>query len=639
MFTGHKSQLTAALIVGSLGVVYGDIGTSPLYALKEVFFGHFHLARNLPNVLGALSLIFWALMIVVTIKYIFYIMRADNHGDGGILALLALIRQGKIKRTIQISVAFLIIIGASLLYGDGVITPAISVLSAVEGLSVITANFDKFIIPITVAILAGLFIIQKNGSGVVGKFFGPVMILWFLVLIALGLPQIIHNPVVLNAINPMWAMNFFILNRWVGFLVLGAVVLCVTGVEALYADMSHFGKRAITTAWVGLVYPALAINYFGQGAKLLTNDVILNNHLFYSLAPSSLIIPLVILSTCATVIASQALISGAFSLTHQAIALGLFPRLKIVHTNPTMGGQIYLPFVNWFLFFGCAALVIFFKTSGALAAAYGIAVTGTMTITTIAFYVLARYQWKWSLYLIGPLILFFLVIDLAFLSANLLKFFQGGFISIAIAFFIFTIIRVWEWGRGKVTEVHKASPGMSVDELIEKHFSGECHLVNRSVVALSARPVTSVDEKIPTALNSFYERWGDLGIKHIIFFTVVYLDQPYVSKDDRYVVTTFHTSEKCGTILSIQAFYGYMQTPNIRALLIDLKEKGIIKIPANPKKWLVLATNERFVSKERGVLNKIRMALFKIVSKLSKPSVDYLGFGNDPQVSLETLNI
>jgi KUP system potassium uptake protein len=444
--TGTGGRYLAALALGALGVVYGDIGTSPLYALREVFHGPYGITPNADNVYGVLSLVFWSLIIVISLKYINLILRADNRGEGGILALTALATP--IRPLLPSRRRWLVLLGvfgASLLYGDGVITPAISVLSAVEGLKVATPLFEPYVLPITIAIIVGLFLIQSRGTGRIGRLFGPIMLLWFSVLGLLGVIHIFDNPSIFLSLNPIYGFNFFLDNGVRGFLVLGTVFLVVTGGEALYADMGHFGRKPITIAWFALVLPALLLNYFGQGAMLL-NEPERAENLFYMMAPEWATLPLVALSTMATIIASQALISGAFSITMQAQNLGFLPRLRVVHTSPTEFGQIYIPSVNWLLMVACIAVVLGFRTSSNLAAAYGIAVTADMVITTTIFAIVARERWKWSLARVIGLISFFLVIDLAFFGANVVKIPQGGWFSLTAAVVVFAVMTTWKRG-------------------------------------------------------------------------------------------------------------------------------------------------------------------------------------------------
>jgi KUP system potassium uptake protein len=634
-----KKTFSLALIVGALGIVFGDIGTSPLYALKETFFGLHPLVRNQENVLGVLSLIFWTLMIVVTVKYIFLIMRADNNGEGGIFALLSLLRQSKVKKIFGLSLTAVVLFGATLLYGDGVITPAISVLSAVEGIEVLSPNLAKYVIPITIAILIALFSIQKKGTGKVGKLFGPVMIIWFIVLILLGLPEIIKYPQVLQAINPISAFRFIYQHTWYTFFVLSSIALCITGCEALYADMGHFNRRSITWAWAGLVYPALIINYFGQGALLLSNETIAGNNTFYALAPQWAFMGVVILATAATIIASQALIAGVYSLTSQAVSLGLFPKIRIVHTNSEVEGQIYIPFINVALAISCIILVLIFHTSGGLAAAYGIAVTGTMIITTLVFYSITRHLWRWSWWIIAPVFTFLVIIDLSFFVGTMLKFWQGGFIPIIVGILLFVIMSTWDWGRILSHTAHLALPGLSVGKLVEMQAEHKNNLLKRSVVVMSSRPIINNDDRIPVALDSFFSKWGLSIPKHIVFLNITFLNSPRAEKTIRYNITNFQNDINVGTIISVQANYGYMQMPDIRYILSELKSQNKIKIPSDPEKWLVLVAMDRFVVRPRNILRRMRIILLDYMWRYAKPMTSYYGLGDDNKVDIEIINI
>ncbi|MBP7678307.1 MAG: KUP/HAK/KT family potassium transporter, partial [Thermoanaerobaculia bacterium] len=442
-----EGKYLAVLTLGALGVVFGDIGTSPLYALRECFTGHHPIPPTPGNVLGILSLIFWALVLTISIKYLAIVLRADNRGEGGILALMALLRppsETGVSRH-MVLVAFGLF-GAALLYGDSIITPAITVLSAVEGLEIVTPAFTPYIRPIVVVILVALFTIQKKGTAGVGAVFGPVMVAWFVVLAVLGVVHVVDAPRVLAAVNPLHGLRFFAENGMTGFLLLGSVFLVVTGGEALYADMGHFGAKPIRVGWFAFVLPSLLLNYFGQGALLLKNPGAAANPLF-ELAPKWGLLPLVLLATAASVIASQAVISGAFSLTRQAIQLGYMPRLRIDHTSEKEIGQIYLPSINWALALACIWLVLAFRSSGALAAAYGVAVTTTMGITTVLLYVYARETWKVSRAVALPITAAILVIDLAFFGANIVKIGHGGWVPLAIALFVYTIMTTWKRGR------------------------------------------------------------------------------------------------------------------------------------------------------------------------------------------------
>jgi KUP system potassium uptake protein len=443
---------TTGLAVGALGVVYGDIGTNPLFALRDAFEGPHHVGVSQANIFGLLSLVFWSLIIVITIKYLTFVMRADNDGEGGILALSALATGTASKLDRRRWLLLLIgLFGAALLYGDGMITPAISVLAAVEGTSLAAPSLHHLVLPLAVLVLVGLFLIQPSGTGRIGRVFGPVMIAWFVTIGVLGAVQIARRPAVLRAVSPTYAVSFFARNGVTGFLVLGAVVLVVVGGEALYADLGHFGRTPIRFGWYAAVFPSLLLVYFGQGALLLREpDAVYN--LFYRLAPGWALVPLVVLATCATVIASQALISGAFSLTHQAVQLGYSPRVRIRHTSETQFGQIYISSINWLLMLACIGLVLGFRHSANLAAAYGVAVTTTMVMTTILFYVVARERFAWKPWLTVPLCLVFLLVDLAFFGATLFKIPDGGWFPLVVGAIVFTVLTTWRTGRHIVQE-------------------------------------------------------------------------------------------------------------------------------------------------------------------------------------------
>jgi KUP system potassium uptake protein len=474
----------AALTLGALGVVYGDIGTSPLYALKEVFNGG-HVATTDANILGVLSLIFWTMTIIVSVKYVLLILRADNNGEGGLIAMLALATTAvKDKPALRSTLMTVGLFGTAIFYGDGVITPAISVLSAVEGLEVAAPSLHSVVIPITLVVLTGLFSVQRFGTGGIGKFFGPITLVWFIVLVLLGLPHIIANPAVLVALNPIYAFTFFSTQPLVAFIGLGAVVLCVTGGEALYADMGHFGKKPIRIAWYGFVMPALVVNYFGQGAMLLHRPEAIQNP-FFLMAPDWARLPLVFLATAATVIASQALISAAFSITKQAIQLGILPRMLVRHTSVKDTGQIYVPFVNWGLFVFIVLAVGLFKTSSNLASAYGIAVTLDMTITTVMTFYVVRYGWKYPLL---PTLLatgFFFVIDFTFFASNMLKLVAGGWFPIVIGIGMFTLMTTWVQGR-KLVAARLRDDAIELDGFLDAVFISPPTRVPGTAVFLSA---------------------------------------------------------------------------------------------------------------------------------------------------------
>jgi KUP system potassium uptake protein len=545
------------LCLGALGVVFGDIGTSPLYTLKECL--RTAGAVNVENVFGILSLIFWSLTAVVTVKYLTFIMKADNKGEGGIFALLALVPEKLRSRTADhpaSGIALLVVIGAALLYGDGAITPAISVLSAIEGLSVARPALAPLVIPLTCGILVGLFLIQRRGTGAIGKLFGPVMLLWFATIGTLGVVQIVRFPSVLQALSPLWGVRYFIAHGFQGAIILGSVVLAVTGGEALYADMGHFGRRPIRAVWLGFVMPALVLCYFGQGALLLGASVPVENP-FFALVPSgSLTFALVILSSAATVIASQALISGVFSLTRQAMLLGYFPRVTIKHTAHHTEGQIYVPEMNWLLALGCIALVIMFRASDRLAAAYGIAVTGTMGITSIVFYIVTRKTWNWPQRRALPLLILFLAFDIPFFVANLFKFFDGGYVPMLIGVSFIGAMLVWSKGRTLIVERYtKLFPSFAEAlPLIEKQVAAR-------VPGTSVFLASSLDH-MPPALMRMVERGRALH-ERVILLTVLHSDCEATVPEARRVELTslgngfYRAIEHCG----------FMEQPEVHANL------------------------------------------------------------------------
>ena len=553
---GHGASL-GTLALGALGVVFGDIGTSPLYTLRECTSGENGTAPH--NVLGVLSLIFWALMMVVTIKYLTFIMRADNHGEGGILALLALVSAPGGDRSLfdkktKTLLVFLGLFGAALLYGDGIITPAISVLSAVEGLGVATHALDRAIVPITCGILIALFLFQSRGTAKVGAIFGPMTLVWFVTIGAIGLPWIVRTPRVLEALNPLLAVRFFFAHGLHGFLVLASVVLCITGGEALYADMGHFGKGPIRFAWYLVVFPALLLNYFGQGALLLQRGAAVT-HPFYDLVSGWMLYPLVVIATLATVVASQALISGAFSLTQQAVQLGFSPRVTIVHTSSEAEGQIYVPEVNRILMIACVALVIALRESSALAAAYGIAVTGTMAITSVLFYFVARRRFGWSRATAMAVSGLFLVVDLAFFGANVGKIAHGGWLPIAVAVLVFVGMVTWRKGN-EATDSYFLFATLPLDK-----FRSELGRRKPQRVPGTAVFMSSLGEGIPPVLQ-FHLQHNKVLHEQIVLLTVRTAHQPSVPAAER-----VRTEALGDGLVRVIATYGFSQRPNVPEIL------------------------------------------------------------------------
>ena len=560
--TNTSRRYMLSLVLAALGVVYGDIGTSPLYALRECFHGTHPIEATPINILGVLSLIFWSLILIVSVKYLGFVMRANNHGEGGILALMSLAFPDKNAKGFRAVMLGFGVFGAALLYGDGMITPAISVLSAVEGLNVATPIFERYIIPITVVVLIMLFSFQHHGTGKVGRAFGPITLIWFFSISALGVRGILMAPEVFTAINPIHAFGFFAENHWPGFVVLGAVFLVVTGGEALYADMGHFGVRPIRLAWFGLVLPALLINYFGQGGLMLRYPETASNP-FYNLAPKWSLFPLVGLATAATVIASQALISGAFSLTMQAIQLGYFPRLEIKHTSHGEKGQIYMPHVNWALMLACIGLVLGFESSSHLAAAYGIAVTMTMLITTALFYFAARRLWNWSKLKAGTLCGTFFLIEVAFFGANVLKIAHGGWFPLVIGAIIYTLMATWNTGRRLLREKLQASL-LPHDVFMSSISRNPPTRVRGTAVYLAGNR-----EGTPPALLHNLKHNKVLHDR-VIMLTVQTDEVPYVAAADRVAVEKLQEG-----IYRVTGHYGFMEEPNIPRLLERCAPHGL----------------------------------------------------------------
>ncbi len=561
---GRSALLTLSL--GALGVVYGDIGTSPLYALKECFHGSGGIAPTPENVLGILSLVVWAMTFVVTFKYLSFVMRADNRGEGGILALMALVGQSERTGRGRTSLLVLGLFGAALLYGDGIITPAISVLGAVEGVQVATPALQRAVVPIAVAILVGLFAIQRQGTARVGAVFGPVMLTWFACIALLGVRGVLLDPSILRAVSPHHAVGFLSRAGVHGFLVLGGVVLVITGGEALYADMGHFGRRPIRLAWYGVAMPALLLNYLGQGALLLRDPSAIQNP-FYLLVPGWALYPMIGLATLAAIVASQALISGAFSLTRQAVLLGYSPRVTIRHTSRESIGQIYVPEVNTLLGVACVALVIGFRSSDALASAYGIAVTGTMSITTLLFHRVMRDRWHWPRLRAWPLTLAFLAVDLAFLSSNLVKLGDGGWFPVAVALAVYALLSTWKRGRDALGE-QILSASLPLELLLSDLERRPLARVPGTAVFLS-----SAQGRAPPVLLHHLKHNKVLH-ERVILVSIVTEEVPRVSRKERATVRSLG-----GGFHQVVGRYGFLQSPDVPHLLQSLPE-GAIPGPA-----------------------------------------------------------
>jgi KUP system potassium uptake protein len=611
------------LTLTALGVVYGDIGTSPLYAFKECFTGPHAFAPTVENVYGALSLIVWSLILIVSVKYIIFIMRADNRGEGGILALLALILQRQQRgadtrrRALLVGLA---LFGAALLYGDGIITPAISVLSAVEGLNVVAPALEHWVVALTVVIIFALFYVQRFGVDKVGRAFGPIMFVWFFTIAVLGAREIAREPQILLAISPWHGVRFFIDHGTNGFVILGSVVLAVTGAEALYADMGHFGKRPIRYAWFLLVFPALLLNYFGQGALLLRDASAAANP-FYLLVPRPLLYPVVVLATLAAVIASQALISGAFSLTQQSMQLGYSPRMTLIHTSKHEAGQVYIPEVNKALAVGTILVVLGFRSSVALGAAYGIAVTGTMAITTLLFYVIMRYRWNWPLWQCLGLTAVFLTIDLAFLGANLLKIWQGGWVPLVIALWLFTLMATWKHGR-EILQRLLASGSIPLDMFLEDVARRKPHRVSGTAVFMTSAP-----QGVPVVLLHHLKHNKVLH-QQVVLLSVMSAEVPEVDGEHRVQVDVLGEG-----FYRLRAIYGFMQTPDVKDIMGHAAKQGLI---CKPQETSYFLGRERLIVKDADSMARWRKKLFVVMSRNARSATEFFGIPPNRVVELGT---
>jgi KUP system potassium uptake protein len=602
------------LSLGALGVVYGDIGTSPLYALKECFNGPHGVPPTPENVLGVLSLVFWSMTFVVSVKYLTFVMMADNRGEGGILALMALVGQTGTSRRGRGILLLLALFGAALLYGDGVITPAISVLGAIEGLAVAAPSLGHVVVPVTVVILALLFLFQRRGTAMVGAVFGPIMLVWFLCIAVIGVWGIVQDASVLGAVSPHHAVRFFVAHRLHGFLVLGAVVLVITGGEALYADMGHFGRRPIRAAWLCVAMPALMLNYFGQGAILLREPAAARNP-FFLVVPSWALYPMIGIATAAAIVASQALISGAFSLTNQAVQLGYSPRVTIRHTSQSEFGQIYIPEVNWALGVATVLLVLGFKTSSNLAAAYGIAVTGTMTITTLLFHRVARDRWHWPRWATWPLSTLFLVVDLSFFSANFVKIEEGGWFPLAAAAAVFTLLTTWKRGRDALrAQIEGAGLPLEL-------FLPDLQRKPPLRVAGTAVFMTSNPGSVPPVLLHHLKHNKVLH-ERVLLVSVLNEDIPAVSDSERLT-----TKVLGGGFYQVVGRYGFMETPNVPALLASMPLWAIPgpRIELSPMETTYYLGRETLLPTGPSRLAGWRKRLFIIMARNARTASAFFG--------------
>jgi len=605
---GGKAPSALGMIVLATGVVYGDIGTSPLYTLKEVFSPHYGLPLNHDSVLGILSLIFWSLIWVVTLKYITFVMRADNQGEGGIMALTALARraaQGSPR--LATTLVLLGLFGAALFYGDSMITPAVSVLSAVEGLELAFDGLEAWVVPIALVILVGIFAIQKRGTATIGKFFGPVMVLWFTTLGALGVYGIVQQPEVLKAFNPYWAVQFFADNPVKGFIVLGAAVLALTGAEALYADMGHFGRKPIARAWLLLVLPGLVLNYYGQGALLLADPAAVRNP-FYLLAPEWLLLPMIGLATLATIIASQAVITGAFSMTRQAIQLGYIPRMQIQHTSSQEQGQIYIPLMNWTLMLGVIFLILTFQSSANLAEAYGVAVTGTMLITSCLVSAVILLLWKWPRWIMVPLLIGFLLVDVLYFSANAPKIFSGGSFPVIAGIVIFILLTTWKRGRQLVVE-RLDDGALPLPIFISSIRAQPPFRAKGTAVFLTART-----DVVPHAMlhNLLHNQ---VLHEQVVLLTVRYEDRPRVSRGERMEVEDFGDG-----FYRVVLHYGFMDEPDIP---LALSHCAYGALDFTPMRTTYFLSRETVIASKRLGMAPWRENLFVFLMKNANGSLRF----------------
>ena len=601
-------SLSAGLIVGAIGVVYGDIGTSVLYAVKEVF-GHGHVPFTVENVYGILSMFVWTLTTIVSLKYVVLVLRADNEGEGGLVAMLALASRAVAdKPRLRHLLLVIGIFGTSLFYGDGVITPAISVLSAVEGLEVVSPHFKHYVIPITLVVLFGLFAVQKHGTAGIGRFFGPITLVWFLALAVLGVWHIVDHPEILKALSPFYALKFIWDNPGTSFILLGAIVLCVTGAEALYADLGHFGKAPIRIAWFTVVMPALILNYFGQGALLLANPEAVKNP-FFMMAPEWALIPLVLLATASTVIASQALITGAFSVTRQVIQLGYLPRLNIEHTSVRTAGQIYIPLVNWGLFVAIVLAVVMFRSSSSLAAAYGIAVTTDMLITTVLTFFVIRYAWKLPLALCIASTAAFFFIDFMFFASNLLKLPEGGWFPLVIGGAVFMLMITWKEGRRLMGEVQR-SDAIELQAFLDSVFENPPVRVDGTAVFLTAEPGV-----VPNALLHNLKH-NQVLHEQVIVLRVLPCDTPRVDARLRIEAESLMTG-----IWVVTARHGFMERPDVPEFIRILAYQKTLAIDSMKTSYFVSRAS---VGEENlPGLNPIRRALFGWLQRNAGRASDY----------------
>ena len=611
---GHFKGSMLGLALTAIGVVFGDIGTSPLYALKACFDPEHGIPMTSDSIFGVISMIFWAFMIVVSLKYVLFVMRANNHGEGGILALMALSMRTAVTGTRKATILMVIgILGACLFYGDAVITPAISVLSAVEGLTVVSDSFTRYVIPLTLFILIALFLFEKKGTAVVGNFFGPIMVVWFVMIGSMGVYQITQAPEIIAAINPMYAIHFMAQDSAMAFAVTGAVFLVLTGAEALYADMGHFGIKPIQLAWFAMVMPCLLVNYFGQGAMLLHHPEFVSNP-FFLMVPESFTLTLVIISTVSTVIASQACISGAYSMTSQAILLGFVPRMKVMHTSDNEIGQIYVPFINWVLCLIVIVVVLAFQKSDNLASAYGIAVSTTMLMTTILAAVVMSRVWRWSTWMVTSVISLFLVIDFGFFASNLAKVLEGGWFPLAIGSVAFLLLMTWHQGR-QLIKARSVNNGIEIADFLPSLLANPPHRVEGTSIFLTAH----IDLVPPALLHNL--KHNRVLHERVIFLKVSIWDVPRVAEEQKLAVKDLGHN-----MYLVRAIYGFKETPDIGQVLLLLKQQFAIECPLMETSFFM--ARDSLVAKEIPQMSLWRELLFIWMMQNASRAADF--FKVDP---------
>ncbi len=622
----------------ALGVVYGDIGTSPLYTVSQVFFATAAKVTNPVVVLGGVSAIFWALTLVVTFKYVVFVLRADHQAEGGVFALYGLLQKNKTR--IGVFLLMMLTLAAGFLFGDGMITPAISVISAVEGIAVASPHLSGFVIPLTIAILSALFFVQRKGTNAIGSVFGPVMLVWFSVLATMGVFWISREPQILRALDPAYILMFFkTMSVRDVFVVLGFVMLAITGGEAMYADLGHFGRTPIRLSWLAVAYPALVLNYLGQGAYVLSGAPVIQGNIFYSMAPHALLGALIVLATLATIIASQALITGVFSLAAQASALHLLPLIPVKHTHHHHEGQIYIAQINALLYAGCVALVLYFGSSARMAGAYGLAVSWVMLATTIAVSAVMLWLWKWPVWKTLLFSIPFAFVDFVFVVSNSFKFLEGGFVPLGIGLAVFFLMRTWQWGSAKLSDRVGRTSSMRIKDLFAiRDTEAQASFVNNTTVILSANMITSMNDPLPP-LNKLYFDRNAVMPDHLVFLTVRFCHEPNMAHDRLEIVELDPTPER-GTILSVGVNFGFMETVDLKTTLHALAKRVPHMVHADMHDWVFHIIAKRLYF-ENGIswFDRVRYGVYKFLYRVTPPLDEYLGLSHYHNITLEVLPI